>query len=666
MIDIKDLKSAVNIAEMLDNEELYSIADQICKGTKIDEDSKSEWQEIVDKSMEIAKQYTESKNYPWPNAANIKYPLMAQACIDFASRMMPQILQNDKIVKTKVVGKDDDFRKVERAQRVADCMSFQLMDESDAWEDDTDKLLQVLPLCGTVFKKTYYDSIKKKPVSELCSPSQIVVNYDVPSLEKARRITHILELSENDIVERMRAGLYSSFDIKDLSPATDEPDTEDDKDRLHEVLEQHCFLDLDEDGYKEPYIVTVHKSTKKVLRIVNRFDTIERNGEGEILRIKPIQYFTDFHFIKSPDGGFYSMGFGTLLYSLNEAVNTIYNQLIDAGTLSNQQSGIISSGLRIKNGDYRFKPGEWKIAQMSSTMDARSAIFPLPTKEPSGTLYSLLGTLIEAGKDLTSINDALMGKQAATHVPATTMLTLVEQGLRVFNAIHKRLFRSLRKEFKKIFDLNLKYLSDKEYQRILDEEDISVKEDFNLSELDVIPVMDPNMSSQSLRLIKAQEVLKLPTVDPVVASKFYLEAMDIPEDQIKVLIPEPDPQAPPPPEVQKIMAEIQKLQAEAQKLMSEAQSEQEKNIIEAQKVGIQNKDADARVHEAAARIQKMQADSQNNQIKSATEIAKADQTATLAEREQMRKEMETYFEAKKKEIEQAMKLAEMNNSESED
>lgn len=614
MPTLEELQKSINVTELLEEQQLAEIGMQVSRGYELDEDSRLEWKTVVDKAMAIAKQVTEAKSFPWPGASNIKFPLITQASIDYASRTMPEIIQNEKVVKASINGMDKDNLKYARASRVSQCMSYQLIVESPDWEDGTDKLLQILPVLGTVFKKTYYNPVERRSVSELCVPDRIVVNYACQSIETARRITHVLTMYSNDIIERQRMGIFSD----DIDPTTLRPsdaDSAQDEDYPITLLEQHAYLDLDDDGYKEPYVITIHKETKQVLRIINRFKDIEKNKSGEVRRITPVQYFTDYHFIRSPDGGFYSMGFGSLLLPINTAINTLINQLIDAGTLSNTQGGFLGKGLRIKNGEFKVRMGEWKVLDTASGTDIGSNVFPLPVREPSQTLFSLLGLLMQTGKDLSSTTDVLSGKQPAQNVASGTINQLVEQGTKVFTAINKRVYRSLKKEYQKLYELNFKHLSQKEYAAILDDPAADVKADFELGSLDIHPVADPTVSSESQRVMRAGMVQQLRTADPREADKMLLQSMNLDQTVIDTLLPKQDPNAAPPPDVQKTMAEIQKLQAEIAVMSANATLMAEQNHMEAAKTVQGNKESEARIGEAMARTWKMQRDVEATQNK---------------------------------------------------
>ena len=262
------------------------------------------------------------------------------------------------------------------ALRVGQYMTYQLHEQMEEWEEDMDKLLHVLPIIGTAFKKTYFDSIERKSVSQIVFADDLVVNYFAESLERAPRVTHRINLYHNEIVERINSGMFIKFDVAELGQATSTKTADIDEDTPHLFLEQHRWYDLDGDGYQEPYVVTVHEQTQKLVRISPRFATdgiIRKTGEdglidpnGPFVKILPEQYFTRFLFMPSIDGGFYGMGFGSLLMSSNSAINTVINQLLDAGTLSNRQSGFLGRGLKLGRGkSIQVKSGEWKPVVVS-------------------------------------------------------------------------------------------------------------------------------------------------------------------------------------------------------------------------------------------------------------------------------------------------------------
>ena len=598
-LTLEEILKAKNVAELLDDSHLSEIGQRCKRGYEIDESSRSDWTTKTDLAMDIAKQTMKAKNTPFPGASNVKYPLITRAAIDFAARTYPEIVQGQQIVKASVMGQDPEGQKAMRADRVSKFMSWQLLNDANDWEEGTDKLLHILAVVGTVFRKTYYDPVLKTSCSKLCNPDQVVVNYNIENLKEARRITHLIPMYANHIIERQRAGLYLECDIDSLKYSED--GESDDPDPAICIAEQHCYLDLDEDGYHEPYIVLFHKESGKVLRIYPLYTKkrIDKDRDGTVKRIDRIDYFTDYHYIPSPDGGFYSLGLGHLLYPVNETVNTTLNQLLDSGNLANQQGGFIGRGLRIKGGSVSLKMGEWKVLDAASGTDIKNNIVPTPYKEPSSVLFQLLGLLLEAGKDLSSVQDSMQGKGQTQNVPATTILTMVEQGLKVFSAIQKRIYRSFKKEFQKLFDLNEMYLTDAEYSNVLDDQMAKVSVDFNLDDMDVRPVADPSASSDVQRITRAQAVASIPGLNPAGVQMMMLKALNLPEELIATLLP--DPQAPPPPEALKLMAETEMLKVQAV-------TEQASQTFMAANFDLEKQKFIADAKERLARIQKMEAD----------------------------------------------------------
>ena len=372
-LTLEDILASKNIATLLTDEDLQKIGDDVVNGYQTDLASREPWEKDLETWTKLALQIGEKKTYPWQGAANIKFPLLATAAMQFEARAYPTLVpSNGKIVKCKTVGADPTGEKQERAFRVSQHMSYQILDEMDDWEEDMDKLLLSLPIAGTCFKKTYWNATKQKNCSKLVLPKYLVVNYYARSLEDAERITEILQLSTRQVKERINSELYLDVDLGDPteSDAFKENRVKDawqkqaseDETTPYTILEQHCYLDLDGDGYSEPYIVTVDENTKKVLRLVPRFleEDVQVDENEKVIFIDPVQYYTKYSFIPNPDGGFYDIGFGRLLGPINESANTIINQLVDAGSLSNLQAGFIGKGLRIKMGETKFTPGEWK------------------------------------------------------------------------------------------------------------------------------------------------------------------------------------------------------------------------------------------------------------------------------------------------------------------
>lgn len=554
ILDIIDLP---NVAEKLTKEDLITVGNNAVEGYANDLSSREPWEKDLERWTQLALQISEQKTYPWPGAANIKFPLLATAAMQFAARAYPTLVpSNGKVVKCQVVGFDQTGEKSARADRISDHMSYQVLGQMEDWEEDMDRLLLSLPIVGTCFKKTYWDTSKQTNCSKLVLPKYLVVNYNTRSLDEAERITEILFLTKRQVKERINRGVFLEVDLGDPSASstfttgavkrTVQQETTEDDTTPYTILEQHAYLDLDGDGYTEPYIITVDECSRKVLRIVPRFDkdSVIVDEKENVVSIDTIQYYTKYSFIPNPDGGFYDIGFGRLLGPINDSANTIINQLVDAGSLSNLQSGFIGKGLRMKMGESRFQPGEWKVVNATGD-DIKKQVFPLPVREPSQVLFTLLDLLLKSGKELASVAEIFVGKMPGQNTPATTTMATIEQGMKVFTAVYKRVYRSLTKEFRKIYKLNQKYMNPEEYVAVLD---ITMEQsDYMGPEDDIIPGADPTAVSSQEKQARVQalmQILQLGTIDPMAVTMLYLEAHDIaqPEKYIKQPAPpQPDP-----------------------------------------------------------------------------------------------------------------------------
>ena len=530
---LRAMLESANIAEHLSAEKLTKIGMEAKRGYESDRQSREEWEKCLEDWTKLAIQYRETKTWPWPNSSNVKYPLLTTASMQFSARAYPSLIPSDgKVVKTKVIGKDPTGEKTKRADRVSMYMSYQLLNEMQGWEEGMDKLLIQLPVLGTVFKKTYWDSIKKAPASEVILPKNLVVNYWAKSLETAERISQVIEMSPRILQERKLAKVFLDVDLGSApAPMVDNGNVpSNDETTPYTIIEQHTYLDLDEDDYPEPYVVTFHLESNKVLRIAARFTekTMTFDDKGKLIKIEPLHYFTKFGFIPNPDGGFYDLGFGTLLGPINESVNTLINQLIDSGTLNNLQSGFLGKGLKLRMGETKFQPGEWKAVN-SLGDDLKKQIVPLPSKEPSNVLFQLMGSLITSGKELASVAEIFVGKMPGQNTPATTTMATIEQGMKVFTAVYKRVYRSLQQEFDKLFDINATYLNPETYAEVVD---VNVgPADFDRKGYDICPGADPTAVSQTEKLLKAQglmEMLPLGILDPVKVGLRLLEAQEQP------------------------------------------------------------------------------------------------------------------------------------------
>ncbi len=590
-MDIKKLESFIdsdNIAEKLDQTTLDEIGLKVIEEYDIDLESRADIAKLNKDAMKLAKQTLEVKSFPWEGAANVKYPLITVAGIQFASRSFPELIPDDKIVNIKIIGKDEDGAKEERAMRVSKYMDFQLTEEMDGWLDGMDKMLHVLPITGTCFKKVFYDSLLERPSSKFLTFEDVVINNNAECIKSAKRISHRFYKYENYAIEMGNAGLWLDIKIgsngKKVEPESEyddgnEQSIEVQDDSPHLFVEQHRWLDLDEDGYQEPYIVTVHHETKQVFRIVARFDEDGiKFKNGKAIRIEPLQFFVKYPFFPNPSGGFYDIAFGTLLCPINSSINTTINQLLDAGTLAVLGGGFMARGLNLNRGEVKFKPGEWKTTNVMSH-DLRAGILPLPVKEPSQVLFSLLGMLISAGKDISSIQDAIAGSKPGENVSAATVTALIEQGLKVFSGIYKRIYRAMTEEFKLLFALNSKYADKTKYIAVIDEQ--IEEEDFNMSEFNIVPSAEPMFSLDIQRVGKAESVMKISGragLDEDAITSQYLKAIKAPDTLL--LPPENRPPPPPNPEMEKIKIEQQRIELE----IEEAELKKKKIFAEIEKL----------------------------------------------------------------------------------
>lgn len=564
---MRDWMAMPNLVDEVPQDLLAALGTKCKQEYDLDVTSRAKWVEDSKKAMDLAMQVAETKQYPWPRASNVIYPLMTTASVQFAARAYPAIIAGQNVVKGVVVGSDKGIPLIQngqfvpdpqtgqiawqvppgakrvRANKIGEHMSYQLLFEQPEWEPETDKLLHLLPIIGCAFRKTYHDPSKGRNVSILVPAINVVIQYFAKSLETAPRITEEVYLYPLEIEESERAGIFRPINY--TIPSDNPRANMNDDDAPQIFLEQHRYVDFDEDGYAEPYVVTVHKETQQIVRIVARYDDeCIKLGPDEVIRkIDPIQYYTKYDFLPNPDGGIYGVGFGQLLRPINEAANTTLNMLIDAGHLANTGGGFIGKGLSMHSGTLRFVPGEYKAVNVAGAT-IKENVVPLEFPGPSATLFQLLGTLIEAGKDIASVKDVLTGEQKDANIPATTTLALIEQGLKVFTAIYKRIYRSLKSELDKLYRLNRIHLDDVTGYQVGDEWRIVGREDYAKGG-GVQPISDPTMVSDMQKLGRAQFLLGFamdPMFNGMEIRKRVLDAAMIerPDDLLN-LNPPPDP-----------------------------------------------------------------------------------------------------------------------------
>lgn len=583
---LRDLVDSPNIAEELTKEECDRIGFWALEGFNADLQSRAQWEERSRDSMKLALQLKEEKTFPWPGASNVKFPLITVTAISFHSRIYPALVQQPDIVNCCVYGEDASGELDAMGQLIAQHLSWQVFEEDEDWEAETDKTFLVQAILGCAFKKTYFDRTAGRNDSELVLPSDLVVNYWTKCLDDAPRVTHIRYLAANDLLEKEREGLYCEYSDLGTIAATPEllgplamlrnetqgttPDSSD-MDQPVVVLEQCCWIDLDQDGYKEPYVVTFRHDTAKVLRIKAAYfdDSILYNSKRQVTKITPETVYTMYEFIPSPDGGFYPLGLGTLLGPMNASIDTSINQLIDAGTMKNAGGGFLGRGVRVKGGEYTFRPGEWKRVD-STGDDLQKSVYPLPAAEPSATLFQLLSLLIQYGEKIAGATDTTAGANPGQNTKVGTMDQMIEQGLTVFSGIYKRTYRAMRDEFRKMYRLNQLYLNDSQAFRYDGQRKKILSSAYALPKSSIALSADPNYMSDGQRqrqaqMVKASAATSPQLYDALKLEHWYLKTLKVPgaESFLVQQIPEPSPP---------IQLQVEQLRLQAK--MAEIQSKQ--------------------------------------------------------------------------------------------
>lgn len=581
-----DLMQAQNIVTLLDDEQLAGISAKVVAEYEIDEQSRSEWLKKNKVAIDLAMMVAEEKTYPFQNASNVKFPLVANAALQFNSRAYPAICPSDNVVKAKTYGQDPDGSKAARADRIAEHMSWQLMSQMPEWQEDTDRLTLITPIVGAAFRKVFYDPSQGRKVSRLVTADRMVFNYWARSFNDLPRLTEIMSLYPYEIAERINDGRFAEFDYTNLGRGDEAAESQSDAadtDGPHIFLEQHRLLDLDGDGYPEPYVVTVHKGSSRVCRIKANWSAetarLEQgeNGAIKVISLRRQNYFVRYLFLPAPDGGAYGLGFGWLLSDINESINTTLNQTFDAAHLANIQGGFINAtlGPKVRNQSFRFQQGEWKF--LNTTGNLRDALMPITYPGPSAVLMTLLEFLINSGEKLASIKDVLTGDTPTT-APVGTTAMLIDQGLTTFTATVKRFFLGLSQEYKLHALLNEEHVTPEEYAEFFDvaegEQPPDPKADYDVSTMDVLPVADPTSVTKAQRIAKAQAIYGLSAENPVInkveATKRMLEAIGA-EDIEQLMVPPPQPD----PEVEALMkrgaeAEVAEKEAGVEKANADA------------------------------------------------------------------------------------------------
>lgn len=522
-----DAVKAENLCARFGHDDLARLGNWVYDGYYADRLSRSKWERRSKAAMELALQIQKGKTFPWMGASNVAFPLITIAALQFSANSYSNIIQGTDVVHYRVVGENKSGIVTERARRIARHMSWQVLEQDQAWEEEHDRLLINLAVVGTNFVKTYFDASAGYPVGELVTAQDLVVNYWARSLETAARKTQRFVLSRNEIYERIAQGTFRDvrqeawYNSTPIPPATDgdednrrgQSPPQDDPDAPYSFLEQHRFLDLDHDGYAEPYIVTLEEKSKCVCRIVARVasDRDVHREAKKILYIKPEEYFTKYSFIANPDRGFYDLGFGTLLGPLNESVSTIINQMIDNGSLQNSIGGFLGRGMKIRGGGYTMAPFEFKRVD-STGDDIKKNMVMFEPREVPQVLFQLLGLLIEYSNRIAGTTDVMVGENPGQNTPASTFQGLQERGLNIYAWIFKRVWRSMKQEFKQRYILNSQFTG--AWKSFGPDNSVVYSEDYKGNPDQIAPVADPNMPSTTMRLQQAMFVAQRAQVVP--------------------------------------------------------------------------------------------------------------------------------------------------------
>lgn len=553
-----------NLCDRFSAEDLKSIGEECWAGYERDRLSRDTWMRRNEEGMNLALQVQEAKNFPWPGCSNVAFPLVTIAAMQFHARAYPTLISGTDVVKCEVEGPDPDGTKTARAERIGTHMSWQVLKQDRAWEEQEDKCEFNLAIVGTNFKKSYRDASRAHNVSELVLAKDLVVDYWTKSLETCPRKTHLIPFSRNEIYEKVQRGVFRDILEEPWykgDPAANRSQAQTNQDNRQGVNpppsdftttllggEQHVNMDLDADGYAEPYIITFDLTSKTVYRIVLRFDdpaAIEKvtvgPRKGNIIRIRSTEYFTKREFIPSPDGGFYGIGFGVFLGPLNESVNTLINQLINAGTMQTTSGGFLARGAKIRGGVYTIAPFEWKRVD-STGDDLRKSIYPLPVNAPSDVLFQLLSLLINYTNRISGATDTMVGENPGQNTPAETTRTMVEMGQKIYTAIFKRMWRGLADEFRKLYSLNAQYMLPGQLVP-----GGATLDDYRGNPDEICPEADPNITSDAMRFQQAltikQAAQTTPGYNRDAVERRFLKGLKV--DAIDAIFPGTEGQEPP-------------------------------------------------------------------------------------------------------------------------
>jgi hypothetical protein len=554
-----------NLADLLPDEVTDPIGGDLRFQYQDNKTSRKEWEQTYTQGLDLLGFKYENRTEPFQGASGATHPVLAEAVTQFQATAYKELMPADGPVRTQVMGAPNPG-KSQQAERVKNFMNYQIMDQMKEYEPEFDSMLFHLPLAGSTFKKVYYDDLLQRAVSKFVPAEDVVVPYTATSLADAESITHVIRLPENEVRKQQVSGFYS--DIELAKPGVLMQDELKEKERelegtkrtgrnpnIYTLLECHVDLDLEgfEDigpdgqptGIKLPYIVTVDESSTKVL-------SIRRNFAPNDPKKQRIQYFVHFKFL--PGLGFYGFGLIHMIGGLSRTATVALRQLLDAGTLSNLPAGFKQRGVRVKDEASPIQPGEFKDVDAPGG-SLKDAFYPLPYKEPSATLLQLMGIVVQAGQRFAAISELQVGEGSQQAAVGTTM-ALLERGSKVMSAIHKRLYFSMKEEFKLLSKIISTYLPPEYPYDVVGAARTIKQIDFD-DRIDILPVADPNIFSMTQRITLAQTELQLAMSNPKMHNlymsyrKMY-EALGV--KNIDQVLPPPAPNAPKDPSLENIDA----------------------------------------------------------------------------------------------------------------
>ena len=552
-----------NLADLLPEEVLGRLGSDLYENYTQYKASRKDWEDGYTKGLDLLGFKYQTRSQPFTNASGATHPVLAEAVTQFQAHAYKELLPANGPVHTQIMGVVNK-QKEDQATRVKNFMNYQLMNKMKEYEPEFDQLLFYLPLSGSAFKKVYYDELLDRAVSKFVPADDLIVPYTATSLEDAEAVVHVLKISENDLRKKQVSGFYRDVEI---TPGYSQETEVEKKERelegvrktrdeqMFTILEFHTNLDLegfeDKDmeqnptGIKLPYIVTIDTSSREVL-------SVRRNYKAEDPLKNKIEYFTHFKFL--PGLGFYGFGLIHMIGGLSRTATNALRQLLDAGTFSNMPAGFKQRGIRVRDEAQSIQPGEFRDVDAPGG-NIRDAFMPLPFKEPSATLLQLMGIVVQAGQRFAAIADMQVGDGNQQAAVGTT-IALLERGSRVMSAIHKRLYVALKQEFTLLAEVFKPYLPPEyPYDVVGAQRSIKVS-DFD-DKIDIIPVADPNIFSQSQRITLAQTELQLAMSNPGMHNLYeaYRDMYTaIGVKDVNRILPPPQPPMPMDPAAENILA----------------------------------------------------------------------------------------------------------------